>query len=344
MAQIRILPTLAALALAVLTVVAIHAVLNIDYTGPEQRPTDYMHEFPPTDPALIRYREVDRIETGLKMARGIAVGPGHKIYVVGDDVLRIFDGMNHKDIKTKAPANCVAVAAGGTIYLGVEDHVEVYAPDGTREAVWSSAGTGAFLTSIAIADDGIYVADAANRVILRYDASGRIVQTIRKQDPERQINGVLMPSLQFDVAVRPGAADRLIRANDPGRLCVDVYTPDGELMASWGKPTIEMHGFGGCCNPTDIAVLPDGRVVTSEKGEARVKVYKANGEFDCVVAGPESFPRGWGPSADRTRGKALDLATDETGRIFVLDPSTSSIRIFVPKEADNQCRLYPGKT
>ncbi len=317
-----------------LTALAIHAVLNLDYTGPEQRPTDYMHEFPPTNPALIRYREVERIDTGLKAPRGIAVGPGNKVFVVGDNVLRVFDGKNEKDIKTGGPANCVAVAADGTIYLGMENHVEVYAADGTRQAVWDSASTTSFLTSIAVSDDGVYVGDAANRVILRYDTSGRLAQRILKQDPERQIDGVLMPGMHLDVAARPGGADRLIRANDPGRLCVDVYTADGELMASWGKASVEMPGFGGCCNPTDIAVLPDGRVVTSEKGEARVKVYKANGDFDCVVAGPESFPRGWCPAADCTRGKALDLAVDEIGRIFVLDTDTSSVRIFMPKEAE----------
>ncbi len=333
MARMKTLPALAAVGLAVLTAVAIHAVLNLDYTGPEERPTDYMSEFPPTDPALIKYREADRIETGLKAPRGLAVGPGQKVYVVGDDVLRIFDGTNRTDIRTGAPANCVAVAADGTIYLGAESRVDVYAADGTRKATWDGAGATAFLTSITLADDAVYVADAANRVILCYDTSGRLARRIRKHDPARQIDGVLMPSMHFDVATRPGGADRLLRANDPGRLCIDVYTADGDLMASWGKASVEMPGFGGCCNPTDIAVLADGRVATSEKGEARVKVYKANGEFDCVVAGPESFPKGWCASADCTRGKALDLAVDEAGRILVLDPTTSTVRIFVPKEA-----------
>ena len=60
---------------------------------------------------------------------------------------------------------------------------------------------------------------------------------------------------------------------NPGRHKIEAYTFDGELETSWGTPATTIGGFSGCCNPTHIAMLPDGSFVTSEKGLARVKVY-----------------------------------------------------------------------
>jgi hypothetical protein len=94
-------------------------------------------------------------------------------------------------------------------------------------------------------------------------------------------------------------------------------------LRNWGRPAAEIDGFCGCCNPTDFALLPDRRFVTSEKGLARVKVYGAEGKFECVVAAPEVF-------AEDVVG--LDLAADAQGRIYVLDPSAKAVRIFARKD------------
>jgi hypothetical protein len=94
---------------------------------------------------------------------------------------------------------------------------------------------------------------------------------------------------------------------------------DGALLTSWGQPGTDVHGFGGCCNPTDIAPLPDGRVVTSEKGLPRVKVYSAEGALLSVVVPPGEFVRS-------TVG--IDLATDPSGRIAVLDPDRGIVRVY----------------
>ena len=56
--------------------------------------------------------------------------------------------------------------------VGVGDHVEVYDRSGKRVAVWESLGERAVLSSIAVAEDDVFVADAGNRVVLRYDSDG----------------------------------------------------------------------------------------------------------------------------------------------------------------------------
>jgi hypothetical protein len=83
-----------------------------------------------------------------------------------------------------------------------------------------------------------------------------------------------------------------------------------------------VEGFCGCCNPTHMAILPDGSFVTSEKGLPRVKIHAQSGELKAVVAAPDSF-------AEHTVG--LDLAVDSAGRILVLDPVARAVRIFSEK-------------
>ena len=225
-------------------------------------------------------------------------------------------------------ANGMGFAKDGTMYVGAMDRVEVYPAGPAGRSSWDSAGDKAIFTAVAVTQEWVLVADAGNREILRYDRSGKLIERIRKKGPAGKIDGVLKPSAHFDVEV---GADGLIRANDPGRLCVDIYTAQGELLTSWGKGGPDIDRFIGCCNPVRVALLPDGSVVTSEKGLPRVKVYTKEGKFDCVVAGPESFVKLRCPTANCTTGAALDLAVDSRGRILVLDPATRQVRIFVRK-------------
>ncbi len=66
--------------------------------------------------------------------------------------------------------------------------------------------------------------------------------------------------------------------------------------------------FFGCCNPAHLAIMPDGRFITSEKGVPRVKVYSDTGEFQQAVAGPSEL----GVSASAL----VDARGDQTERVF----------------------------
>jgi hypothetical protein len=107
---------------------------------------------------------------------------------------------------------------------------------------------------------------------------------------------------------------------DPGRHRICAFTDGGDLEITWGEPSFELEGFSGCCNPSHLAMLPDGRFVTSEKGIPRVKVYDVDGTFLTVVVGPDGL---------ETEMEPCDVATDSRGRILVLDGGT--VRVFEPK-------------
>jgi sugar lactone lactonase YvrE len=175
----------------------------------------------------------------------------------------------------------------------------------------------------------VFVADAGNRIIWRYDHSGNVKGRIGEKNAERRIPGFIVPSPFFDVKV---ARDGLLRVTNTGRHQVELYTPEGDLELSWGRPGAAIENFCGCCNPIATAPHKDGRLVTLEKGIPRVKVYTAKGVFESVVAGPESFAENakvCGPN-DCTLG-GLVAAVDAKGRIYILDLVVGNIRVMEEK-------------
>jgi hypothetical protein len=222
------------------------------------------------------------------------------------------------------------VAGDGTIYAGLRDHVEVFDRQGQRVAAWESPGKKTWLTGLAVGDKDVFAADAGNRVVLRYDKTGKLIGRIGEKNKERNIPGLIVPSPYLDVKL---ARDGLLRVNNPGRYRVEAYTANGDLEFSWGRPSAAIEGFCGCCNPVGLALLPDGRYVTCEKGLPRVKIYSKEGVFECVVAGPESFSENWqkcSPSDCTTGG--LDAAVDAGERIYVLDVVEANVRIMARKK------------
>ena len=284
-----------------------------------------------TDPKLIKFRETGKIQTSMRNPRGIAVGPGGDAYMVGDKIIKVYgaDRTRKPDIPLLEDAECLAVDRDGRVYVGLRDRVAVYAGPAPRAAppiaMWPGLGDRAFITCIAVTATDVFVADAGNRVILRYDKAGKVLTRIGEKNAARNIPGLVVPSHHLDVAMAP---DGLLRVANPGRHCIEAYTLDGDLEQSWGKPSTDPEGFPGCCNPTDIAIFPDGGLVAADKGLFRVKVYAADGTFTGVVAGPESFGKLFlkGNSDDFA---GIDLAVDGD-RVLVLDPASRTIRIFEP--------------
>lgn len=287
--------------------------------------------FQKTDSKLIAYEEKSRWKAPHAEAKRIAIGADDTLYVCSGNYLTALKpgGETVLEIATSEPTRCCAVAKDGTIYLAVRDHVEVFDAKGQRKAVWESPGKKPWLTGVAVAENDVFVADAGNRVILRYDKSSKLVRRIGEKDKDRNIPGFIIPSPFFDVEL---SHDGLLRVNNPGRHRMELYTADGDFEGSWGVTAMGITGFCGCCNPINFTLLPDGKYVTCEKGLPRVKVYDATGEFESVVAGVETFSenaRACGPS-DCTAG-GLDAAVDSQGRIYILDIVTGDVRVMQRK-------------
>ena len=328
---------------AVAIVIAGVAVVRLDTTGKKGSGLgkEYVYdvkELAKIDPNLILYEEAsEAISTGFTDSRAITVDSQGSIYTAGDKAIRVFAASGNLvgEVELTDVPRCLTVSGDGKIYVGMKDHVEVYDGRGKRLATWEPLGDNAVLTSIAVSKNDVFVADAGNRIVLRYDTTGKLINRIGEKDKDRNVPGFVIPSPHFDLAV---GRDGLLRVVNSGRHRIEAYTFDGELEFWWGKfSNVDLKGFTGCCNPVNFAILGDESFVTCEKGLTRVKIYDAEGAFVGAVAGPEQLVEG-GTSrichfpADCQAG-GFDVAVDATGRILVLDTIKNVVRIFTRREA-----------
>jgi hypothetical protein len=270
----------------------------------------------------VLYSEVQTIPLPLPQVYAIALASDDRLYVSGVDSILILSrtGQTLGSLATVGPARCLAVDENQDLYAGMTDHMEVYAPGGSRPVRWESLGREAILTSIALSRDHVFAADAGNHIVWRFDKSGQNPLRIGDRDTARDIPGFIIPSPYFDVGIDP---DGFLWAANTGRHSLENYTLEGGFRTAWGEFSMEIEGFCGCCNPSHFAILEDGSFVTSEKGIPRIKLYNRLGEMSGVVAGPDRFEAG-------TAG--LDLALDASQRIWVLDPARRAVRIFAKVE------------
>ncbi len=299
------------------------------------------------DPELFGYQPLAQFPVPLAELRAIAVGPSGRIHVVGDRSVEVFtpDGTPALTIPVDGEPQCIGVAGTdhavpGTVHVGVGRRIDLFAPDGKPAGSWSALSGEKLekepvLTSIAVSAEQVFLADAANSLVFRFGEDGKILGKIGEHDPERDSLVFSVPSAHFDVAM--DHEQELLHIANPGQRQVVTYSPEGKLQSFWGSDAGTIEGFFGCCNPSEFALLPDGSFVTSEKGIPRVKVYNTEGEFECVVAGPEELGVRKSSIGDprMTQAKSVfDVAVDADGRVVVLDPRKNIVRIFVRRDED----------
>lgn len=277
------------------------------------------------DPKLIIAKEAVRYATGLKELKAIAVGPEDRIYAAGDKTFITMDHEGKKIARVELEKTPTALGVGtdGTVYVGVWDHVEVYDPQGARTASWVNPTPKSWITSIAVADKEVFVADFGEKRILRYDKTGKLTGRLAPEGKGDGFARYEVPSPYFDVAVDAAGTAWVAHV---GRRVLEHYTPEGKLSSSWGKQGPQVDAFWGCCNPSHIAIRKDGSFVTAEKGIVRVKLHAANGDLIGVVAPAKDFQKGI---------HGLDLAVDSKDRILICDPATSSVRAYVLNPAES---------
>lgn len=287
-----------------------------------QNPYEYdLTEFQKVDENQVCFEESGQLDPDMEKIKGVAVDAKDRIYIAGHQAVVVFDrdGEKVQRFETGGDANCIAVGHQGEIYLGMTDHIEVMDFSGNLLMKWEKPGSKALITSIALDDTIVYVADAGNRVVHQYSSSGDHLMEIGRRNKQTGEQGFIIPSPYFDILV--GREDELWVVN-PGMHALQSYNQKGEPVSSWNRTSMQLDGFSGCCNPSHIAMLSNGSFVTSEKGIERVKIHLPSGEYDCVVAAPEKFEPG-------TVG--LDLAVDSEDRILVLDPKKKMVRVFKAK-------------
>lgn len=336
-------PAAMAAAVVAAALVAVVVLLRTDTTGTGSGPPQFNYDLETvrkTNPALIRYRQVRKLDTGLAVAYALARSRDGRLYVGGADaagkgLIRVADDDRGAAFVTLAstdrPVTCLALG-DGLIYAGMTGEVLVLGPAGQVQRSWSFPDK-ATLTSIAVAPGGdVFIAEYTHRCIHRMTSDGRRVGQITGTDGEGNQDGFVLPSPHFDIAVQAGTDGPQLVVANPGRHRLEVRDLDGHFISAWGRSGIDIESFCGCCNPVNFALLADGRVVTAEKGLPRVKVMRAGGALDGVVVGAESFPVAYACiNRNDCMDPGMDVAVGAGGEILVLEPHTKQVLVFAEK-------------
>jgi sugar lactone lactonase YvrE len=246
--------------------------------------------------------------------RGVAVDGG-RVYAVGDAALNVYgpQGELVAAWATSRPGECVAVDGEGRAWVGEWKQVEIFDPKQGLVSTFRDPERLGRVTAIGFAKGDVFVADALARCIRRYDGARRFLNDVG--DRHRK-GGFDIPNGVLDFAV---SAEGHVHAANPGMHRVERYTAEGALVSQFGRfDGRDPAGFGGCCNPTNLALDAKGRVIVSEKAGPRVKVYDAAGELVAVVA----------DAAFDARCRNMDLAVDAEGRIYVADTVRLEVCVF----------------
>jgi hypothetical protein len=261
--------------------------------------------------------------------QGLAVDINLNVYICGGRDVQVFnqDWKKIAAFGVDSNAYCIAPWKDGEIILGLGDHIEIYDRTGNRTGKWMPFNNRSFLTSIVVIDEEVFAADGENKVILRYDMNGNLLNTIGKKDREKGIEGFIIPSMYFDVAA---GTDHDLWAANTGRHEMQSYSREGRLISYWGKASMQLEGFAGCCNPVHFAILPDGQFVTYEKGLDRIKIYNQAGKYVCTVKGPAQQNVKL-LTASSIRSPVHDLAVDREGRVYAIDGDERLVQVFIRK-------------
>ncbi|MCX7011853.1 MAG: NHL repeat-containing protein [Candidatus Sumerlaeota bacterium] len=263
-------------------------------------------------PLPFTLKESTPLDPQMKSPTGVAFDAQNRLYVAGETGVKVFDkeGRLAREMKTSAPARCVALGEDGEVYAALDAKIEKLDASGKREASWGRAGIGegefTSITGIAVRGAHVCVADGGARRLTREAVNGDYIDMLGK---------FIAPSAHLDCAFDK---EGFLWVAHSGKLRVEKYDEDWQLLAYWGKSGTDPDKFCGCCNPCNLAVFPDGRVATYEKGIPRLKVYDAAGNL-LAHLGQEAFP------AD---AEEMDLAVDSLGRIAGAEAKTGKVRLF----------------
>jgi hypothetical protein len=310
------------------SVVALISLHGASKGRPRVQPVTYRDDSPgahmpmPIDSAAINYRQTAKFVVDMKKVAALAVDAEDHIYVAGDNCLCRYSPNGRLESRTMLTFEPTCLAIGGRqhivpgrVYVGFADHVEVFNPDGTKEAIWQGIDKSRF-TSISTSDHDVYIADAGWNVVQHFDTTGKLLSPIGESSPGHFAPSPDGTAQHFDLVV---GRDDLVYVVDRRDCRIEGYDASGDIERHWGQASPAYEDFAGSNNPAQIAMTGDGRFVTAEEDPTRVKVYDRDGKITGVVCSPDDI------------GVIADLAADHHNRILVLDGAARCVRIFEEK-------------
>jgi DNA-binding beta-propeller fold protein YncE len=202
----------------------------------------------------------------------------------------------------------IAVSQSNTVYVVdfVAKKVEAYSETGTHlltigEGILTEA------TEVAVGPDGdIYATDQGARGLRRFDPSGAYLGDV----------GAGLVAEPLGVAFD---TDGSCFITDATNDCVWKFGSDGAFLTRWGSPG---QGPGQFAGPAGICVDRNHFVFVADHVNGRVEGFSNTGTFLAAWSS-------WGAASNvDTFGTPLDVATDESGELYVTDGPNSRVVVF----------------
>lgn len=272
------------------------------------------------------------------------------------------DGKLVRTISLDDEPMCLAVGRKETSFadqllVGSLSGLKIFDSNGKQLVDWQYPEDQRAVWSIVSTDRAVFAVDSKTGNLFSFDADGKIQNRFgsltapvsqkasqeadQKQD-EESFPGFVVYRSPISMSFSPKTG--LLYVTNPGRHHVEAFTQDGhwESSLSWGGASAGIVGFSGCCNPVDLDVLDDGRIVTAEKSVSRVKILRPDGKLDTVVAGPDvlEFKPNGIPELESVPNRSVSQNSDQPvmiaalkdDSILVFDPVLKIVRCFESKK------------
>ncbi|MDR3193953.1 MAG: hypothetical protein LBT76_01505 [Tannerella sp.] len=241
---------------------------------------------------------------------------GERIYVAtaGGDV-QVFDNRGKRLVRFPVGENVRDLAVDSdSVYVLYPSKIEVYSPSGERLREWEACSGLSDYCAFAVAQEFVFVTDAAHKNICKYTAAGGFVKFIHSPEV------FIIPSLTFGIA----CVDDVLYCSNSGRHQVERYTLEGDCLGSFGKPGGAPGLFAGCCNPVHLACTSGGDVITSEKGHPRISCYGSDGQFRGILLDSPSLGGGHAAYDVKVREDRLFVAGKDRVSVYRYDKTAAS--------------------
>ncbi len=255
---------------------------------------------------------------------------GGSIYIATPNNISIYGLSGELQTNFPTPSDIRDMAVyDGKIYALFPTRIEIYDRQGEMSNEWEACSENSDYCSLAVCPKGVFVTDAANKNICKYNLDGTLACFI--QSPK----GFIVPSYCFGITYLDGT----IYCSNPGRHSVESYSTDGQFVASFGKSGAEAGAFSGCCNPSVITPSNNGELLTSEKGIPRISCYRTDGTFRSILLDNKALGGGHDAYDVRVMKDKLIVVGGNRVSVFQYDKRLSSLTACGQCDADCPLKL-----
>lgn len=204
-------------------------------------------------------------------------------YEVIDNWEQLPPGYVHRDV------DGVAVDSRDRVYLLTrgDARVIVYEPDGTFITAWGEDIFTPRTHGITIGpDDAVYTTDDGDHTVRKFTPDGKQLMVIGTPgvasetgyDAKEGLPSIARSGPPFNrpTGIAIAANGEIYVSDGYGNARVHRFTPEGELIQSWGEPGT---GPGQFNLPHGICLTDDGRVLVADRENDRIQFFSSDGEY-----------------------------------------------------------------